>query len=195
MSLFEQNCMLHILHRNEVSRVNIETIMKDLNKDGIFDDFIDDSIDDDDEGWRSLEEECEILFSGKSKEEKIREIKDIKKKREEYEKIKMPQYLAEQESRVQQKVKELIKKGIIEPDIEILIEDIDTEISIRYGRTPLHEAISMRNIPLVKKYLKSGKYLDIVDNNGHTPLEMAFYENNKEALDLFEKYKSKRKVG
>jgi len=191
MSLSEQNRMLYILHRNKVSRINIEKIMTDLNKNGIFNDFIDDSDDDNDDNddWRLLEEECDIFFSDKSREEKIREIRDIKNKKEEDEKFKMSLYCEEKEKRINQKIEELIKEGIIESDAEKLIKVANEEVSSRYGRSPLHEAISMRNIPLIEKYLKRGKYLDIVDNNGHTPLEMAFYENNEEALDLFKKYK------
>ena len=31
----------------------------------------------------------------------------------------------------------------------------------------------MKDINLIKKYVEEGLYLDSVDNNGHTPMEMA----------------------
>ena len=53
----------------------------------------------------------------------------------------------------------------------------------------------MRDIRLVKKYLELGKYLDKVDNNNHTAMEMAYYDSYKEALILFEKYVKTKKLG
>jgi len=195
MSLFEQNRMLYVLRRNNTSSKNIKTIMTDLNSSNIFDDFIDD-IEGEDEDWKLLEEECNILFSEKSGREKIKKIKEIRKKREEYEKNQMIQYNVEQERRVRKKREELIELGIIKSTAEDFAkEDIkSTESSIRYGRTPLHEAISMRDIHSVEKYIKRGEFLDVEDNNGHTPLEMAFYENYKDALILFNRYKKQKKA-
>ena len=195
MSLFEQNRMLHILYRNGVGRKNIKTIMADLTTTDIFTEELEDEFDD--ESWRLLEEEAMILFSNKARREKVKEIKILKKKQKEYEKHKMTQYDIEQESRVLKKREELIKKGVIDPDAKDPFEDEkkDTKTSIRYGRTPLHEAISMKDIKVVKKYLQSGQFLDVLDNNGHTPLEVAFYEDYTEALILFDHYRKKKKVG
>jgi len=54
-----------------------------------------------------------------------------------------------------------------------------------YGRSPLHEAIGMRNLDSVKKYVGEGKYLDIEDNNGNTPYQMAYQEGYVEAVEVF----------
>ena len=88
--------------------------------------------------------------------------------------------------------KDFIEKGLIPPNKPKHIQNTSIGLSIttRYGRSPLHEAIAMRNIRLVKKYIKKGDYLDEIDNNGHTAMEMAFYENYKEALLLFKTYRS-----
>ena len=81
-----------------------------------------------------------------------------------------------------------MEKGIISADDKPELPEVEETVRLttRYGRSPLHEAVSMRDISLVKKYLKVGKYLDKVDNNGHTAMEMAYYDNYKEALVLFE---------
>ena len=56
----------------------------------------------------------------------------------------------------------------------------------------MHEAIAMRDIKLVKRYIENEEYLEDEDNNGNIPSEMAFYENYKEALALFKIYYEKR---
>ena len=56
----------------------------------------------------------------------------------------------------------------------------------RCGRTILHEAVAMRNIKLVKKYATNDDLMNQTDNNGHTPLEMAYFQDYKEALIVFE---------
>ena len=195
MSLADENKMLYILHRNGVCKSNIKWIMNDIRESNVFCDSEDDNHEYD---WDFLEEQALWLFdSNVSSMERITALKKIKAKQEEYEKNKKSQYSMDQEERVQNKIKELIEKGIIDPDDEsIPFEDKKTpELTTRYGRSPLHEAVAMRDICLVKKYLKIGKFLDKVDNNGHTAMEMAYYDDYKEALVLFENYTERSKTG
>ncbi len=192
MSLEEQNRMLYILHRNGVSIKNIIFIMNDLNRSEIFDEsqgqieLIDD--------WEFIEEEADWEFSDALDDDKINAIKNIQKKKREFNDTQRTQYALDQEQRVLDKQQELISKGIVEPNVSTfkISYGVTTKITTRYGRSPLHEAIFMRDIRLVEKYLKSGKFLDKIDNNGHTPLQMAYYENYKEALILFEAYDKKK---
>lgn len=186
MSIQDENKMLYVLHKKRVSRKNIKWIMSDIRQSYVFGE----DKDEDDSEWDFLDEQAYWLFN---KDATIAErkfaLEQIKIKEEEYEKTKKSQYSLDQEKRVQAKIKEMVEKGLVEPDSNLEIPDKKLTDSItRYGRSPLHEAIAMRDIRLVKKYLKIGKYLDKVDNNGHTAMEMAYYDNYKEALILFEKY-------
>lgn len=190
MSVREKNRMLYILLRNGTEREQMCKIMKDLEEGGIFDEVeIEDNL-------SLLEQEADIIFSNKEPSQKVMEILLLKQERnQEITGRKRTQHLINVEQRIQLKQQELIEKGIIEPDTPEEIRD--KKIATRYGRTLLHEAISMRNIRLVKRYIKVKEYRDQIDNNGHTPQEMAYYENYKEALILFEKYnrESVRAVG
>ncbi len=191
MSLQDHNKMLYILHKNGVNRKNILLIMNDLKESEVLKDSeeIDDS-----EDWEFIEKQAYWLFdSSVSNKEKIEALRTLKIKQEEYEKTKKSQYLLDQEKRILVKRQELIEKGIIKPDPKPSKKS--HRITTRYGRSPLHEAIAIRDINLVEKYIKSGTYLDKIDNNGHTALEMAYYDNYKEALILFEKYLKNKKVG
>jgi len=195
MSTQDRNRMLYILHRNGVNRKNIKFIMNDLKCSSIFDDedMYEDlsSLDELELGF--LEEQAYWLFnSNASNADKINALRSIKIKQDEYEKTKKSQYLLDQEKRILAKRKELIEKGVIKPDPPSPQNKL--KITTRYGRSPLHEAVAMRDVRLIEKYLKSGKYLDKVDNNGHTPLEMAYYYNYKEALMLFKRYINSKKA-
>lgn len=186
MSLREQNRMLEILHKNKASRKNIAFIIKDLKNSEIFDcpeenDYMDD--------WCFLEEKADWLFSNASNFEKIDALKGIDRKQKEFERTKKSQYVLDQEKRVIEKRNELIREGVIKPDVFSVPQIVQT--TTRFGRSPLHEAIAMRDIHLIEKYIKNGKYLDHIDNNGHTPKEMAFYEGYKEVLILFKRYEKK----
>ena len=158
--------------------------MNDLKSSKIFN--VENKYDDYDD-WGFIDEQAFWLFeSDGSNKEKLEALKNIKIKQEEFEKTKKCQYLIDQENRIQKKRKELTEKGIIEPDNPTYQKSIS--IITRYGRSPLHEAIAMKDTCLVEKHIKSGKYLDKVDNNGHTAIEMAYYENYTDALRLFKKY-------
>jgi len=185
MSLTDENRMLHILHKRSVSRENIKIIMEDLKKSGIFEAY--DDYNDYDDDWKYLEEEADALFRTDIEgSEKIEIIRGIKRKKEEEENS---QYVLEQEKRIKNLRDKFIEEGEIEADPQIDDEENEIEVAVitRYGRTPLHEAIAMKDIKLVKKYIKNKKYLNKKDNNGHTPIEMAYYENCEEILELFEK--------
>ena len=188
VALWEKNRMLHILYKNGVSRINVLKIITDLTESEIFND-----IEEEEDDWSSIEEEANILFSNMDETKKIEEIKRIKneKEKEEVEEVQISQYRSEQEERIRAKQQELIDKGVVKPNLFTAQKSI--KVTTRYGRTPLHEAIAMRDINLVKKYLKSDKYLKETDNNGHTPIEMAFYEEYEEALALFKIYYKDRK--
>ena len=169
--------------------------MNDLKQSNVFGDREEDY---DESEWDFLDEQSFWLFdSDATAAERLVALKTIKVKQEEYDKIHKSQYTLDQEKRIQAKIKELIEKGVIEPEIdsELQIDNQSIEFTTRYGRSPLHEAVAMRDIRLVKKYLKMGKYLNKVDNNGHTALEMAYYDGYQEALVLFEKYGKRRKTG
>jgi len=187
MSVREKNRMLHILLRNDIKREHLNKIMEDLEGAGIFDE-----VEYEDDG-SLLEQEADIIFSSKEPSVKIKEILSLhhQKNYEQHPEIKgrkRNQYLIEVEERLQRKQQELIDKGIVEPDTPEEVEARKEKLSTRYGRTPLHEAIAMRNLRLVKRFIKVKEYRDQRDNNGHTPQEMAYYENYKEALILFDKY-------
>ena len=151
MSLQEQNRMLYILHNKGISRKNIQFIMKDLINSGIFEEpEYNDDFDDD---WGFVEAEADWLFSNSFNSEKILALKYIKKRKDDFENTKVSSmYTASQEKRIQEKRKELIKKGVIRSDVS----DISNlaKVTTRYGRSPLHEAIAMNDLRLVKKYIK-----------------------------------------
>jgi hypothetical protein len=183
MFLQDQNQMLQILHRKNIKRSHVDKIMTDLEQSGIFDDsYIPrESLDD-------LNEAADWIFSDASPEEKSSNLKRLEKEKEEERQNKRQnknEYSLEKEKRILIKIENFVAQGVVKPK-----KDKGEKVSIndhqnRYGRSPLHEAIAMKDIALVKKYIKEEKYLDLTDNNGHNPQEMAFYENYKEAILLF----------
>ena len=67
-------------------------------------------------------------------------------------------------------------------------EDVEEVMPNSYGRSPLHEAIAMRNLDAIRKYVSEGRYLDARDNNGNTPYQMAYQEGYTEAVEIFEEF-------
>lgn len=189
MSLEDENKILYVLHRNGVNRKHIKFIMNDLKESNT---FCDKEYDVESE-WDFLDEQAFWLFDSEvSNEEKINALKNLRKKQEEFEKSKKSQFSSDQEQRILDKIKELTEKGVISPNkSKTSVDEEAIEFTTRYGRSPLHEAIAVKDIHLIEKYLQVGKYLDKVDNNGHTAMEMAHYDNYQEALFLFEKYMKK----
>ncbi len=179
MGIWDRNQYLQILHKNGANRKQIDWIMKDIDKDDVFREC---------EEYNHFEEIdalANIEFDPtKTKIEKEKEKKLIIEKKEEISSCKGKIIITEE--MIRKKQQEYIKMNLIcEEDIDETEEDDEGKvIGTRYGRNPLHEAISFKNIELVKKYIKEGKYLNSVDNNGNTPKEMAYYEW-EEILHLF----------
>ena len=189
MSLYDQNRMLHILHGNGVTRENVKKIMEDLKHSGVFDEP--DVADEDDYSWEVLERKADIWFDEELEpEEKLEAISHINIEFQSQSDLIRTQNLLAAERRIQNKIREMEEKGLVEPEQEQ--EETVEHSTTRYGRTPLHEAIAMRNIGLVKKYVKNKLFLTCCDNNGHTPLEMAFYEGYQEAMRVFKAHQSKK---
>jgi len=192
MALHEQNRMLQILHKNGVDRKYIKIIMNDLKDSNIF------SEEECDEEcrWENIEKKATIWFSDLKPQEKLEAIKKLDIDDGQYDELdtksdkRRNQFFYDTEKRVQEKMKEMGERGLAGPDI---IDEEPVEFFItRYGRSPLHEAIVMRDIRLVKRYIKEGLYLNALDNNGHTPMEMAYYEGYKEAIAVFRSHKKKK---
>lgn len=191
MSIVERNQMLQNLHHDKVSRDRIKFIMNDLDKSGI---FIEPELEyEEDDLIFVLEKESDILFSNLSASEKIKALREIKLKNAEHSQVNFGQnYFYINEIRIQEKQKELIDKGIVHSDYS---KQIKTDVFYnRYGRTPLHEAIAAKDIKTIRKYARQGKYLSCKDNNGHTPIEMAYYKKYKEALSILGSYHNKKRV-
>jgi len=192
MSLYERNRLLQILHGNEIKRDHINRIMKDIDKEKIFSDAPTDVYDE----FEFLEEKASEIwfFTNKTFEEKEKLIQEINEQNlviieREREKKRKTQDFITIENRIKNKRQELIDRGVIKEKIPKIKFKINLKIT-RYGRNMLHEAISMRDINKVKKYIKIKEYLVMKDNNGHTPHEMAIFEDFKEAIILFKKNKN-----
>ncbi len=186
MALHEQNRMLQILYKNGVDRKNVKIIMIDLKKSCIFsEDEVDEDID-----WDAVDQKAEIWFSELDPQEKLEAINNIHIEQISKSDKVRNKFFYEHEQRIQAKMREMEERNLTGPELD---EEEPAEFNItRYGRSPLHEAIVMKDIRLVKKYVKEGLYLDCEDNNGHTPMEMALYEGYKEAMIIFENRKSKK---
>ena len=185
MSLQEQNRLLQILHKNGVNRENVKIIIDDLRKSGIFDEYEIDN----DFGWEVIDRKADIWFSDLTQSEKLAAIHNINVNHETRSDSLRTYNSLNVEKRILRKIKEMEERGLVDPGDE---KEIKPRIAVRYGRTPLHEAIAMRNLPLVKKYVKRGLYLTCLDNNGHTPMQMAYYEGYKEAMMIFKTYQTKK---
>jgi len=198
MSIAERNQFIEILYSIGTKRKNIPVIIKDLEEIGLFEDII--PYEDEDElKWAYLEEEAKIIFDKSNKEERANRLRQIKEHKERFLKDKnlrtaykfcLPQISSD--ARVRLKRQELIGKNILKPDKEDELEVFEIEHleQNRYGRTPLHEAIAIRDLELVKQYISQGVHLETKDNNGHTPKEMAYYEGYEEALKVFRAYEA-----
>ena len=189
MSLQEQNRMLQILHRKKISRKNIKVIMNDLKESGIFNDPEDE---DNDRDWEVIDQKADVWFSNElTPTEKLKAVYTINVDYRKQSEILRSQNLLIIEQRIQKKMREMERRGLVKIDEEDRSEE-RILFSSRYGRTPLHEAIAMRDLPLVKKYIKQRLYLAHLDNNGHTPIEMAHYKGYEEAIKIFKAYQNKK---
>ncbi len=191
MSVAERNRYLQILYKNGANRKQVSIIMKDIDESNIFaeEDIID--IYDEDDDFNRV---AEILFSKTAtKEEKMEAEKSLNEEKL-GNKISKKGKLKVTEAMILKKQREYIAANLVLEDDEdeeqedfgsIDEQDARLEAHARYGRSPLHEAIAYREIEYVKKCIKEGKYLDAIDNNGHTPREMAFYDGWMDAVKLF----------
>lgn len=190
MSQEDENKMVYALLKGNVSKEHIEWIINDLRKSGTFNDGKSEDPYDEDDGWDLIEQQAFWIFdSNTSSSDRLKALKKINDKKKQQKDFKKTLYLEEQEKRIQAKMKELVEAGEIEPDEKQSI--LNKKSKTRYGRTPLHEAIAIKDIKSIERYLEMDIYLEEIDNNGHTPWEMAYYYNYQEALLLFEKYNKK----
>ena len=87
--------------------------------------------------------------------------------------------------RIRRKQKELgikVKKNKIE---------LDRNVITRYGRCPLHEAVAMKDVKLIRKYAKKIEYLRAKDNSGNIPYQMALSMGYEEAIKIL-KFRSRK---
>jgi ankyrin repeat protein len=72
-----------------------------------------------------------------------------------------------------------------EDDIQM---NVETSVKNNtYGRSPLHEAIALRDLDSIRKYVSQNQFIDDVDNNGNTPYDMAYQEGYEEAVNILKK--------
>ena len=169
-------------------RATMAKIIEDLDKDGILD-----PIDYNDGDWNDdLETMSDIEFDSKrTEEEKKLALEFLQKPKEERQEDNEDVITLESLKRIREKRRELAQHP--ESGIVLTPDDLEDEergdmiMPNSYGRSPLHEAVGMRNIESVKKYVSEGKFLDHRDNNGNTPYQMAFQEGYEEAVAIFEK--------
>jgi ankyrin repeat protein len=193
MGNFVRNSFLEILSDNEEIQLlsakkrldRINKILADLDKDALLDSDI--FVEDDSE----IEDE-EILNSFLKKEknnfEKVVNIDKI------YATKNTNTLSIASLERIKQKRIELSKDTRLK--IKLTDDDFGNVNLIRenqiasntYGRSPLHEAIALRDIDSIEKYAMENKFLNDVDNNGNTPYNMAYQEGYFEAMEILEKY-------
>jgi hypothetical protein len=188
MSLVNRNIFLQILNNypeiqalsssDKQKRLNF--IMADVENVryegvGIFDDYVETEED----SWLDIEQLADIEFNfSQTAAERLRAKREFYEKKDEGQKEETFAPISS-EDRIRAKQIEL---GITPDEI---IED-GKRVKNGYGQSPLHVAISMRDIDSVRRWVKEKKYLNITDHNGNTPLEMAFQEGFDEAVELIE---------
>lgn len=172
-------------------RGRIGRILDDLDQDNILDEI---NYDNDYDWGDDLDTMSDIEFDeSRTEEQKTIAMEFLRRpkenKREENEDIINLQSL----KRIREKRRELA----LNPESLIVLDDNDFEEDERaakgevvmpnsYGRSPLHEAIGMRNLDAIKKYVSERKYIEEIDNNGNTPCQMAYQEGYEEAVEVFE---------
>lgn len=75
---------------------------------------------------------------------------------------------------------EIVKELVKSKKINVNIKDAD-------NITPLHYAVANWYLEIVKELVKKDAYLDIQDNNGWTPLEVAEELWNENIIEYFKK--------
>jgi len=170
-------------------RIIMGKIMADLDSDGILDPI---NYSDEDDWDYELDTMSYIEFdSNRTEEEKAIALEFIQKPKEERKGADEDAITLESLKRIREKRRELAQNPesgiVLTPDDYEDCDDIpNNAMPNSYGRSPLHEAIGMRNLASIRKYVREGKYLDHRDNNGNTPYQMAFQEGYMEAVEIFE---------
>lgn len=191
MSLSDRNRFLQILHKNGCKREHIPRIMEDLapllDEDGQFDDDYDE-----------IEETADIIFSDLPVEERKAALFGSRSRRKTIMNYASDVQMLRGEM-VRKKQRELIIAGIVESDDEIIdAEGVDETsediIVLRYGRSPLHQAIIAGELGKAEEYIREGKYLNTTDNNNMTPLELAHVLGCDTVIKMFERYCSEAKT-
>lgn len=191
MSLTERNRFLQVLHKNKATRKQIDWIMKDIDASEIF--FEPDDYEDDYEEVQ-FERAMNVVFNHhKTTEEKrlalqsLKTDKAVKKGHGTGKLIVTDKMLYAQQ-------RKMIAIGLVMDGSNSIEEPCGEQVELngltRFGRSPLHEAIALRDMKFVKKCIKQKKYLEAVDNNKNTPREMAYYEGWTEAASLLSKVKN-----
>lgn len=62
----------------------------------------------------------------------------------------------------------------------------DVDIKNEFLETPLHVAVEVGNIPLIKFFLDRGACVDVVNSKGNTPMHMAAYSNFENKAKIIE---------
>ncbi len=72
------------------------------------------------------------------------------------------------------------------PDIKPLLKKINQPVvkikKNRFGRSDLHEAVAMSDIAEINRLLDAGASIKATDNNGQTPIDQAFVDENDDVL-------------
>ena len=173
---------------DEGMRSVMAKIMEDLDRDGILD-----PIDYNDGDWQDdLDTMSDIEFdTSRTEAEKKLALEFLQKPKE----VQMEENEDVITLESLKRIREMRRKLAEHPESGIVLTPDDFEddesgemiMPNSYGRSPLHEAVGMRNLDSIKKYVSEGKFLDHRDNNGNTPYQMAFQEGYEEAVAIFEK--------
>ena len=173
-------------------RSTMAKILEDLDKDGILDEI--DFYGTDEDWLDDLDEMSAIEFDeSRTDEEKAMAIEFLQKPKEDRRDENNNILSLASLQRIREKRIELAqdpRSGIVLTAEERgeVGEDSEEEMPNSYGRTPLHEAIAMRNLDAIRKYVSEGRYLETRDNNGNTPYQMAYQEGYTEAAEIFEEF-------
>jgi ankyrin repeat protein len=57
------------------------------------------------------------------------------------------------------------------------------------GRTPLHQAVFMRELENIRAILEAGRDVNAVDHKGYTPIDLAYMAGVKKIVEELTAYK------
>ena len=88
----------------------------------------------------------------------------------------------------EERIKELTAfygvKGDEDEDAEE-VQEREHTIKKRCGKTDLHDAVLMGDLPLIEQLISDGADVNAKNNNGHTAIYLAFLEENEAVIALF----------